>query len=270
VTEGANGPDLDTLAGLGRGETRPMRATPGEFHYRFWIVTALFFAAFGCYGIDHQNSAVALAHYLQSSLFPSLAFPTLLHAVFGLGTVLVALGALMRTWAGAYLLSSVVHDTELHTEGLVADGPFRYLRNPLYLGLLLLAAGFGLGASRIGWVVLVGGLIFFTLRLIGREEHELLANQGRAYGDYLAAVPALVPSLRPRVAGSGRAPAWGQAFLGELHMWIFTLVTLALTITLDGRVLAWGALGAILPYTMIQRALQMRSHLADRGGNTGV
>ena len=50
------------------------------------------------------------------------------------GSLLVFLAAGLRTWGAAYLRTEVVHDTAQHSEALVADGPFRYTRNPLYLG----------------------------------------------------------------------------------------------------------------------------------------
>ena len=49
------------------------------------------------------------------------------------GALLVFLGAGLRTWGAAYLRTEVVHDTAQHSQALVADGPFRYTRNPLYL-----------------------------------------------------------------------------------------------------------------------------------------
>ena len=67
----------------------------------------------------------------------------------GLGALFTILAALIRTWDTAYLRSEVVHDSKLHAEGLVADGRFRYARNPFYLGGVLFAIGFGLAASRL-------------------------------------------------------------------------------------------------------------------------
>jgi hypothetical protein len=63
-----------------------------------------------------------------------------------------------------------VHDTAQHSEALVADGPFRYTRNPLYLATLLMAAGIGVLASRSGFVFLVLANWIFVYRLILREE----------------------------------------------------------------------------------------------------
>jgi hypothetical protein len=136
----------------------------------------------------------------------------------------------MRTWGSAYLRAEVVHDSALRTEKLVADGPFRYVRNPLYFGNLLLAAGVGLQACRTGWFVLVIGQMLFLRRLIAREETVLREAQGEAYRAYLAAVPRLWPSLRPRVPAGGTQPRWLQGFLGEGWMWILAL---------DGLLFAW-------------------------------
>jgi hypothetical protein len=48
-----------------------------------------------------------------------------------------------------------MRDSRVHTERVLADGPYRYVRNPLYLGNILMATGIGLMASRIGFLVLV-------------------------------------------------------------------------------------------------------------------
>src|SRR5215472_8264099 len=109
-----------------------MKATEFEFRHRFWIVSAIFAAAFWCYAIDHFNGCAAvlqvlLGHRLQ------LANASDRHAfqlAITLASVPAFAGAAIRTWAAAYLRSSVVHDPALHAEGLVADGPYRYTRNP--------------------------------------------------------------------------------------------------------------------------------------------
>ncbi len=69
-----------------------------------------------------------------------------------LGSLFVFLAAALRTWGAAYLRTEVVHDTAQHSEALVADGPFRYTRNPLYLANLPMAAGIGVLASCSGFI----------------------------------------------------------------------------------------------------------------------
>ena len=175
--------------------------------------------------------------------------------VFGFGALLAGLAAAVRTWAAAYLRSDVVHDTRLHTETLVADGPYRHVRNPLYLGTFLMSEGLGLLASRSGFVILAVGAAFRILRLIGREEAELQKEQGERFREFCRRVPRLLPSLRPRVPAAGRDPQWGQALRGEAFMWGFFLTLVGFTITLEDRVADILA-GATLVLWFLQKAVR--------------
>jgi protein-S-isoprenylcysteine O-methyltransferase Ste14 len=215
-----------------------MRATEFEFRYRFWLIAILYSAGFWCYAIDHVNAGEAMAgwiagHVLQSQL---IADRSLLHVVFAFAALVVILAALIRTWAAAYLRSEVVHDSNLHAEALVADGPYRYVRNPLYLGGVLLAIGFGLLASRLGFAFIVAGISLLYYRLIRREEAALMETQGQSYRQFLATVPRFIPSPKPRVPSGGAKPRWGQAFLGETFMWLFAFTAAAFAATLSPRV----------------------------------
>jgi hypothetical protein len=117
----------------------------------------------------------------------------------------------------------------------VADGPYRHLRNPLYLGTVLLAIGIGLAASRSGFCLIVAGILVFNYRLIFREEAELAGTQGEAYRRFAAAVPRMFPSLIPKLPASGARPEWGQAVRGELFMWLFAASSAVFAATLNGR-----------------------------------
>jgi len=211
-----------------------MRATKFEFEYRFFIIGALFSMGFGLYHFDQVNSAVAVLNRLAPSL--DLDSPRGLFWIrmsFGCGALLVFLSAALRTWATAYLRTEVVHDSGLHSDALVADGPYRYVRNPLYLAAFPLFAGIGAMASRLGWVFLMLAAGVFHYRLILREENELLQTQGESYRAYFAAVPRLWLSLRPRLPSSGKPPRWGQAILGEMFIWLFGAAELCFAITLN-------------------------------------
>jgi hypothetical protein len=152
--------------------------------------------------------------------------------ILGFGTALAAAAALIRSWAEAYLHSSVVYDAKMHSDHLTADGPYRYVRNPLYLGTVLLALGLGTMASRLGSTIIVAGIPVIIYRLILREEAGLLASQGESYREYTKAVPRLIPALRPRVPFGEARPDWVDGFTGEAFMWGIAFGMAAFTLTL--------------------------------------
>ena len=206
-----------------------LHATEFEFRHRFWLILLTYFAGFLCYRFDHQNVADALARWIFGNRDPHLQ-ALAARGLLVLSAALVAVAAGIRTWAGAYLRADVVFDTKVHSDRLVADGPYRHLRNPLYLGNLIVAAGIAMLFSRIGATVLLLGNLLIILRLIGREQAALVASQGDSYRAFLEAVPKLWPSLSPRLPSGGMTPRWRQAFLGELHLWILAA---------DGFILPW-------------------------------
>ena len=211
-----------------------MRATKFEFEQRFWIIGMIFFVGFGLSSVDHVYFVVGLLHLLAPSIDPDSARGIfLLRLIFAAGAALIFLSALLRTWATAYLRTEVVHDASQHSEALVADGPFRYVRNPLYLANLPMAAGIGVMASRLGWLFMIVGMWLFVYRLILREEDGLLQSKGEPYRAYLKAVPRFWPALTPRVPSAGGQPYWGQAIAGEMIFWLFGVAELCFAFTLN-------------------------------------
>ncbi|MFY9692000.1 MAG: isoprenylcysteine carboxylmethyltransferase family protein [Candidatus Acidiferrales bacterium] len=217
-----------------------MKATSFEFRYRSWIIALLYTLGFWAYSIDHVNSVQYVIretfgpHYPRESL--------LLHLAFAFAALLVGLGALIRTWGAAYLRSNIVHDANLHSDTLVADGPYRFVRHPLYFGSILATIGVALMASRLGAVFMVVTLSLLFIRLAGREEVELEQQQGESYLAFRRRVPRILPALTPRLPAGQAKPQWGQAFLGEGFMWGFTLAVATFAITLSPAIsgIIWG------------------------------
>jgi len=136
--------------------------------------------------------------YVLAAMLVLLARPTPLSVTFGF--VFLALGEAIRFWAAGHLRKTVE---------LVTSGPYRYTRNPLYLGRLLVFTGlctmtrlpFGLH-----WIaLLLGYAVFFGYYLPRKERVEparLRETHGEAYERYFRSVPALIPTLRPYPEGA--------------------------------------------------------------------
>lgn len=209
-------------------------ASAWEFRHRFWIFGAWFWISFSVYQIDHKNLGQSIVESLSGVAHREATVGDL-RLVFLVGVLLTVLAALLRTWATAYIRPEVMVDGALHTHTVVAEGPYRFVRNPLYLGTNLLALGYSVMASRLGGVMLVAGTAIFNYRIILREERELTLAQGENYESFRRAVPRLWPSLLPRVARTDRKPDWGAGLLGEMFFWGLALALLVFSITFNIR-----------------------------------
>ena len=161
---------------------------------------------------------------------------TIARVLLAAAACFVVLAAFFRTWASAYLHSSVVYAAEVKTASLVADGPYRQVRNPLYFGNVLMVIGIGSMMSRSGFVVAFVAMLVFCYRLILREEADLLASQGASFAAYLLAVPRLFPSLWPRIPPAGSTPRWSAGFQAESWCWGFAASLAAFAVTLNMKV----------------------------------
>ncbi len=130
-------------------------------------------------------------------------------------------GASLRIWGTAYLGSSVVHSGAMKAGQVVASGPYRFVRNPLYLGTWLFSLGVSILMPPSGAIFFLVATVFFYLRLILGEEQYLATHLGEPYLEYVRRVPRIVPSLRPLLAASGLRAQWMQGFVGEIFPFTF-------------------------------------------------
>lgn len=78
-------------------------------------------------------------------------------------------------------------------EELVTSGPYRYVRNPMYLGHLVFMSGLTLTSrSPVAAAALAGHLRWFHSR-VRRDEERLRQRFGPAYDEYCSRVPRWVP-----------------------------------------------------------------------------
>jgi len=210
-----------------------MQATDWEFKNRAIIFGMIFGFTFPLYFVDPQNISAAIAIGLGAAFHGDP--DRIVRWLFVCAAVWLAAAASIRMWASSYLQATVVYASDVNADSLVADGPYRRVRNPLYFANVLLAVGMGAMMSRVGFAVAVAAMLVFCHRLILREEADLKAAQGDRYDRYVDAVPRLWPSLLPRIASAGQRPNWAVGFKAELWYWGFPMAVLAFAVSLDLR-----------------------------------
>jgi protein-S-isoprenylcysteine O-methyltransferase Ste14 len=116
------------------------------------------------------------------------------------GVVLIALGtpALLDSFVRFALEGRGTPAPVLPTEHLVVTGLYRFVRNPMYVGVLsvILGQGLLLGDARVLRYGAVVWLAFF-LFVVGYEEPTLRRTFGEEYERFCANVPRWIPHLRP-------------------------------------------------------------------------
>ena len=208
-----------------------IQATDFEFRNRWWFFSAIFATSFCIFVFDHVPVGVRLGDRLAAAT--QWSHPLALHLIFGVSAIIMLVAGLVRTWGSAYLGREVVHDHAVRSEALRADGPYRHVRNPLYLGNVLMAFAFGLIAPTIGCALMMIGIPLFCYRLIGREEAALEAEQGERFRAFKQAVPRLWPSVRARIPASGGVPDWISGLAAEAFFWSFALGVVGLALSLN-------------------------------------
>jgi protein-S-isoprenylcysteine O-methyltransferase Ste14 len=107
--------------------------------------------------------------------------------IVAVALILAGLG--LRTWAAGVLQKG---------KALATSGPYQLCRHPLYLGSLLIMAGFYLLLPdvRDAWTVVGPAALVYALT-IRREESRLARRYGATWEAYAAAVPRFLPRHRP-------------------------------------------------------------------------
>ena len=246
-----------------------MKATSLEFRFRLWIAVLIYVLGFvapwdfkwhldGSGPNAHVWAKLAVLLSRNGLMNIGAAF----NAVLVVGIVLAVLGAWLRTWGSAYLGVDVMSDSSMRSDAVVADGPYRWLRNPLYVGTWCNTLALALLMPVSGAIFTVVGIIVFQVRLILAEEDFLRAKLGEPYVAYCAKVPRLLPAPGPRVAASGARAQWMRAVVAEVFMWGMAVSFAVLGWRYDADLL----LRAVLVWfgvSLIVRALQPGRHAAN-------
>jgi len=197
-----------------------MQATHFEYKYRFLIHAAIYLLAFqvpwnNSLNMTDESTWLILANMVWRHHL--LSFMAAANLILVVALVFLALAAWLRTWGSAYVGSIIVHSQSMHGDAMLADGPYRRTRNPLYLGTLLHTVGLAILMTPSGAIFGIALIWIFQVRLAFAEEPFLTARFGQPYLDYKALVPRFLPSPKPLVPAAGEQPHWLQAMAGELY-----------------------------------------------------
>ncbi|MDE2001085.1 MAG: isoprenylcysteine carboxylmethyltransferase family protein [Patescibacteria group bacterium] len=155
---------------------------------RRWTVTWFQLALYAAFLIAAQFPGVRsiLAGNWISAVFPAAAWIGALLAVAGIGLAIWARMFIGANW-GQPMTLRVGHE-------LVTSGPYRYVRHPIYSGVLLAMLGTAI-ASQLLWLavfLMFAGFFTYSARM---EERTMTEQFGDAYRTYKAQTRMLVPFI---------------------------------------------------------------------------
>jgi protein-S-isoprenylcysteine O-methyltransferase Ste14 len=201
-----------------------MRASKIEFRLRTLINATIILMGFWAPWIGSGSAwagfgpHVSLLEWLslRATRLGLLPFSVAVPLVIGVAALVAAIGGVLRVCGSAYLGAGTVHSFEMKAGALMAAGPFRFVRNPLYLGVWFMVAALAFLMPPTGALFTMVLITVFLVRLILGEERFLAEQIGEPYLAYKQAVPRIVPRFRGAPAAAGRKPQWVRGALSEL------------------------------------------------------
>lgn len=119
-----------------------------------------------------------------------------------IGFAIALFGEIMRLWGVSWTGSETRTTGSAGGTFLIISGPFAYVRNPLYVGNILVYLGLGIMSFALFPYLQSIAVLFFIWQyyiIIKYEETSLLDKFGEAYIEYKRNVPSIFPQLSPYV-----------------------------------------------------------------------
>lgn len=117
-----------------------------------------------------------------------------------LGLLIAICGELIRLWAVSWAGSETRTTGKVGGTYLVINGPYAHVRNPLYVGNILIYFGLGIMSFALFPYLQIIALAFFVFQyyeIIKEEEGFLREKFGNDFAEYYKNVPRIFPRLTP-------------------------------------------------------------------------
>jgi protein-S-isoprenylcysteine O-methyltransferase Ste14 len=126
------------------------------------------------------------------------------------GGAIAALGVLIRALASGHVKKNAE---------LTMTGPYAYSRNPLYVGSIVIGAGFAVAALS-WWIVLGLAVLFLAIYIpVIRSEEAFLRSQFPAFDNYCRRVPRFIGVVHDtEVTAPNQEDHEGGSFSRELYL----------------------------------------------------
>ncbi len=116
------------------------------------------------------------------------------------GFVLALLGEMLRIWSVSYAGSETRTTSGVGGSYLVTQGPYSIVRNPLYIGNMMIYTGIGVMSNALFPYLQIAGLLFFLFQyycIIHVEEFFLREKFGKVFELFTSSVNRFVPGFKP-------------------------------------------------------------------------
>lgn len=125
------------------------------------------------------------------------------------GFLIALTGELIRLWGVSWAGSETRTTGDVGGTFLIVSGPFAYVRNPLYVGNILMYFGLGLMSFAVFPYLQIAGLIFFYIQytfIVREEENYLSKTFGLEFENYVKNVRRFFPRITKYKSGNAVQP----------------------------------------------------------------
>lgn len=152
------------------------------------------------------------------------------------GFIFALIGELIRFWGVSWAGSETRTTGGVGGSNLIISGPFAYVRNPLYVGNILMYFGLGIMSFALFPYLQIVAIAFFILQyhlIVGEEEAFLKTKFGEQYKRFLENVPKFFPRLTPYEDEKNIQPkiSYAKGFKSEIRtLQAFSIVIILIVV----------------------------------------